>query len=137
MTEQDLLTAARGGDEDAFAQLIGAYRSELGAHCYRMLGSIHDAEDALQEGLLRAWRGLARLEARSSLRSWLYTIATNACLRAIERRPKRVLPIDYGPAADPHDDPRGPLVESIWIEPFPDAKVESAAASPEGRYEAL
>jgi RNA polymerase sigma-70 factor, ECF subfamily len=127
MTEQDLLTAARGGDEAAFAELVGPYRSELSAHCYRMLGSIHDAEDALQDALLRAWRGLARFQGRSSLRSWLYTIATNACLRAIERRPKRVLPIDYGPAAnDPHGPLAGPLVESVWIDPYP---------SPDARYE--
>jgi RNA polymerase sigma-70 factor (ECF subfamily) len=119
VSEQELLTAARGGDEDAFAQLVGPYRTELSAHCYRMLGSIHDAEDALQDALLRAWRALARFEGRSSLRSWLYTIATNTCLRAIERRPKRVLPIDYGPAdTDPHA-PDRPLVESVWVEPYP------------------
>jgi RNA polymerase sigma-70 factor, ECF subfamily len=127
MSGQDLLTAARDGDEAAFAQLIGPYRAELSAHCYRMLGSLHDAEDALQEALLRAWRGLARFEARSSLRSWLYTIATNACLRAIERRPKRVLPIDYGPAAaDPHTPTDVPVVESVWVEPYP---------GPDTRYE--
>jgi RNA polymerase sigma-70 factor, ECF subfamily len=127
MSEHDLLTAARAGDEAAFGQLVGPYRSELSAHCYRMLGSIHDAEDALQDALLRAWRGLARFQGRSSLRSWLYTIATNACLRAIERRPKRVLPIDYGPAAsDPHGPLAGPLVESVWIDPYP---------SPDARYE--
>jgi RNA polymerase sigma-70 factor, ECF subfamily len=127
MTEQDLLTAARGGDEAAFAELVGPYRSELSAHCYRMLGSIHDAEDALQDVLLRAWRGLDRFQGRSSLRSWLYTIATNGCLRAIERRPKRVLPIDYGPASsDPHGPLSGPLVESVWIDPYP---------SPDARYE--
>jgi RNA polymerase sigma-70 factor (ECF subfamily) len=121
MSEQDLLTAARNGDENAFAQLIDPYRAELSAHCYRMLGSLHDAEDALQEALLRAWRGLARFQGRSSLRSWLYTIATNACLRAIERRPKRVLPIDYGPAAtDPHAATAAPVTESVWIDPFPD-----------------
>jgi RNA polymerase sigma-70 factor, ECF subfamily len=121
VTEQELLTAARRGDEAAFGQLVSPYRAELSAHCYRMLGSIHDAEDALQDALLRAWRGLARFEARSSLRSWLYTIATNACLRAIERRPKRVLPIDYSPAAsDPHA-PDQPLVESVWVEPYPGA----------------
>ena len=124
---QDLLTAAGNGDEYAFARLIAPYRAELSAHCYRMLGSIHDAEDALQEALLRAWRGVARFQGRSSLRSWLYTIATNACLRAIERRPKRVLPIDYGPAAtDPHGPLAGPLVESVWIDPYP---------SPAARYE--
>ncbi len=121
MNEQALLDAARVGDEDAFAALIAPYRGELTAHCYRMLGSVQDAEDALQEALLRAWRGLARFEGRSSLRSWLYTIATNACLRAIERRPKRVLPIDYGPATvDPHVDSAEPIVESVWVEPFPD-----------------
>jgi RNA polymerase sigma-70 factor, ECF subfamily len=121
VTEQELLTAARRGDEAAFGQLVSPYRAELSAHCYRMLGSIHDAEDALQDALLRAWRGLGRFEARSSLRSWLYTIATNACLRAIERRPKRVLPIDYSPAAsDPHA-PDQPLVESVWVEPYPGA----------------
>src|SRR3954462_2183053 len=118
--ERDLLDAARCGDEAAFERLVQPYRGELHAHCYRMLGSVHDAEDALQEASLRAWRGLARFEGRSSLRSWLYTIATNACLTAIERRPKRVLPIDYGPAADPHGGPGEPLVESVWLEPYPD-----------------
>ena len=119
MSEHDLLTAARAGDEAAFGRLVGPYRSELSAHCYRMLGSIHDAEDALQDALLRAWRSLARFEQRSSLRTWLYTIATNACLRAIERRPKRVLPIDYGPAATDAHAPDRPLVESVWVEPYP------------------
>src|SRR5438105_14681699 len=99
----ELLHAARGGDQHAFAMLVEPYQRELHAHCYRMLGSYADAEDALQEALLRAWRGLPRFQARSSLRSWLYRIATNTCLRAIERRPKRVLPIDFAPAADPHD----------------------------------
>src|SRR5438067_9596001 len=109
--ERELLQAARGGDENAYGRLIEPHRTELHAHCYRMLGSVHDAEDALQDALLRAWRGLAGFEGRSSLRSWLYTIATNACLKAIERRPKRVLPIDYGAATDPHEGPGEPLVE--------------------------
>src|SRR5437762_13295629 len=90
--ERELLEAARGGDEDAYGRLVEPHRSELHAHCYRMLGSVHDAEDALQDALLRAWRGLARFEGRSSLRSWLYRIATNTCLDLIGRRPKRVLP---------------------------------------------
>src|SRR6188508_3150495 len=95
----------RGVDADAFAELVAPHRRELHAHCYRMLGSVHDADDALQDALLGAWKGLPRFEGRSSLRSWLYTIATNASLRVIERRPKRVLPIDYARAADPHDAP--------------------------------
>src|ERR671932_2602066 len=115
--EQQLLAAARAGEGDAFARLVEPYRAQLRAHCYRMLGSLADAEDALQEALLRAWRGLERFEGRSSLRSWLYTIATNARLRIVERRPKRVLAVDYAPA-DPHGEPAGPLTESVWLEPF-------------------
>ena len=88
-----------------------------------MLGSVQDAEDALQDALTNAWRALPRFEGRSSLRSWLYKIATNACLKLIERRPQRVLPIDYGPAADAGDAPAAPLVESVWVEPYPDAQL--------------
>src|SRR5918992_1032516 len=134
---RELLDAARAGDEEAFRRLVEPRRGELHAHCYRMLGSLHDAEDALQEVMLRAWRGLARFEGRSSLRSWLYTIATNTCLNAIERRPKRVLPIDYGPATDPHDGIGLPPIESVWVEPFPDQGLglEDGFAAPEARYE--
>ena len=137
VNERRLLEAARGGDEDAFARLVEPHRRALHAHCYRMLGSVTDAEDALQDALLNAWRGLAKFEGRSSLRSWLYTIATNASLRAIERRPKRVLPIDYAPAADPHDGLAEPLVESVWVEPYPDERlgIEDGLAGPEARYE--
>src|SRR6266550_2900112 len=132
-----LLEAARGGDQDAYGRLVAPHRAELHAHCYRMLGSVQDAEDALQEALLRAWRGLSRFEGRSSLRSWLYRIATNTSLNVIEKRPKRVLPIDYGPAADPHDGPGEPLVESVWIEPYPDEQLglEDGLAGPEASYE--
>jgi RNA polymerase sigma-70 factor, ECF subfamily len=137
VTERDLLEAARGGDEDAFSRLVEPHRRELHAHCYRMLGSVHDAEDALQDALLRAWRGLPGFEGRSSLRSWLYTIATNASLDLIARRPKRMLPPDYGPAADPHDQSEPPLVESVWVEAYPDEvlALEDGFAAPEARYE--
>jgi RNA polymerase sigma-70 factor (ECF subfamily) len=137
MNDARLLDAARAGHEDAFARLVEPHRRALHAHCYRMLGSVADAEDALQDALFNAWRGLAKFEGRSSLRSWLYTIATNACLRAIERRPKRVLPIDYAPAADPHDGLAEPLVESVWVEPYPDERygLEDGLAGPEARYE--
>ena len=132
-----MLAAARGGDENAYRDLLIPYRGELHAHCYRMLGSVHDAEDALQDASLRAWRGLAKFEGRSSLRSWLYTIATNTCLNQIARRPKRVLPVDYGPAADPHGGPGEPVVESVWVEPYPDETLglEDGLAAPEARYE--
>jgi RNA polymerase sigma-70 factor (ECF subfamily) len=135
--EADVLAAARTGDEDAFTALVEPYRRELNAHCYRMLGSVYDAEDALQESLIRGWRALARFEGRSSLRSWLYTIATNACLDQIARRPKRMLPIDYGPAADPHTPPGDPIVESVWLEPYPDEMLgrEDGYAAPEASYE--
>jgi len=131
------LEAARRGDEDAYAELVASHRSELLAHCYRMLASLQDAEDAVQETLLRAWRGLPRFEGRSSFRSWLYRIATNVCLKAIERRPRRVLPADHGPAAPLRSRPGEPLVEAGWIDPFPDAAyaVEDGRASPEARYE--
>src|SRR5437773_2188831 len=135
--ERALLEAAHAGDEDAFARLVEPYRTQLRAHSYRMLGSLQDAEDALQETLLRAWRALARFEGRSSFRSWLYTIATNASLRTIEQRPKRVMPIDYAPAADPHGTPAEPLTESVWLEPYPDAELGLASdlLGPDARYE--
>jgi RNA polymerase sigma-70 factor, ECF subfamily len=123
MNEAQLLAAAKRGDEEAFARVVDRYRRELHAHCYRMLGSTHDAEDALQDAMLDAWRGLASFQGRSSLRSWLYTVTTNACLKLIRRRPKRVLPIDYGPPADPHDAHREPLAESVWIEPYQDEQL--------------
>ena len=135
--ERALLEAARAGDEDAFARLVEPYRAQLRAHCYRMLGSLHDAEDALQETLLRAWRGLARFEGRSSFRSWLYTIATNASLRAIEQRPQRILPIDFATAADPHGVPAEALTEPVWLEPYPDTELGLGAelVGPDARYE--
>jgi RNA polymerase sigma-70 factor, ECF subfamily len=135
--ERELLEAARGGNDDAFRRLVEPHRKELHAHCYRMLGSVHDADDALQDALLRAWRGLAKFDGRSSLRSWLYRITTNTCLDLISRRPKRVLPIDHGPAADPGDDLGEPLIESVWVEPYADEMLglEDGYSSPEARYE--
>jgi RNA polymerase sigma-70 factor (ECF subfamily) len=133
VSERDLIAAAQLGDEDAFGHLVAPYRHELHAHAYRMLGSAADAEDALQDALLGAWRGLASFEGRSSLRSWLYTITTNASLRAIRRRPKRVLPIDYGPPSDPHDRPGEPLLETAWVGPYP-ADVGDPTESAEARY---
>ena len=135
--EHELLAAARGGDEEAFRRIVEEHRAALHAHCYRMLGSLHDADDALQETLLRAWRGLAGFGGRSSLRSWLYRIATNACLDALERRPKRVLPIEYGPPSEAGADPGEPLVESVWVEPYPDEAIglDDGRATPEARYE--
>jgi RNA polymerase sigma-70 factor, ECF subfamily len=139
LEERELLDAARGGDEDAFRRVVERHQAELHAHCYRMLGSLHDAEDALQETLLRAWRGLSGFGGRSSVGTWLYRIATNACLDAIARRPKRVLPADYGPPTEPREDPGEPLVESVWVEPYPDEALGLADgyAGPAARYAQL
>jgi len=101
-----------------FEARVGPYRAELHAYCYRMLGSLQDAEDALQETLVGAWRGLAGFEGRSALRSWLYRIATNACLRLAAQRPRRLLAADHAPPCDGVE--VEPFVEGpIWIEPYP------------------
>jgi RNA polymerase sigma-70 factor (ECF subfamily) len=117
--EQRLVEAARGGDEDAFRALIEPHRGVLYAHCYRMLGSPQDAEDALQEALLRAWRGLPGFRSGAPIRPWLFRIATNVCLDAVARRPRRVLTEPGRPPAAVGDGPGTPLVESVWLEPFP------------------
>ena len=113
-------------DEAEFERLVAPHRKELHAHCYRMLGSLHDTEEAMQEAMLRVWRGLDRFEGRSSLRSWLYRIATNTCLDVIGRRKRRVLPEEYAPKADPYAPPGEPVAEAVWIEPYPDEAVELA-----------
>jgi RNA polymerase sigma-70 factor (ECF subfamily) len=102
-----------------------------------MLGSMHDAEDALQDALLKAWRGIANFQGRSSLRAWLYRIATNASLDIINRRPKRILPLDHAPAWEPARGVGEPLTESVWIEPFPDEQLGlvDGLAGPDARYE--
>jgi RNA polymerase sigma-70 factor (ECF subfamily) len=137
LRERQLLDAARSGDEDAYDSLVESHRGELHAHCYRMLGSVHDAEDALQDALLRAWRALPRFDGRGTLRAWLYKIATNTCLDLIKRRPKRVLPMDQVPATDPRRGPGEPVVESVWVEPYPDERLglQDGFAAPEARYE--
>jgi RNA polymerase sigma-70 factor, ECF subfamily len=117
VTDLDL---ARSGDDAAFTRLVEPLRRELHAHCYRMLGSAHDADDALQDALLRAWRGLARFEGRSSLRSWLYTVATRTCLDTVSARERRALPMDLGPASDHVVLDDDPLTEVSWLGPYPD-----------------
>jgi RNA polymerase sigma-70 factor (ECF subfamily) len=133
--EQRLVSSARAGDEAAFATLAARYRAELQLHCYRMLGSFQDAEDLVQETLLRAWSKRATYQGRATFRAWLYGIATNACLDALRRRQKRVLPSDVYDPADPHKPPQAP--EDVpWLEPFPDRLLEEAASGsdePEAR----
>ena len=135
-TEADQIAAAQRGDEAAFEKLVAAHQAQLHAYCYRMLGSVHDADDALQETLLAAWRGFGKFEGRSSLRSWLYRIATHACLRlaATRRRSKnRVLSPEHGPARTDVYDLGEPVTEPIWLEPYPDAADDST--NPEARYQ--
>jgi RNA polymerase sigma-70 factor, ECF subfamily len=124
MTEQRLAEAARRGDEDAFRALVEPHRSVLFGHCYRMLGSPHDAEDALQEALLRSWRGLGGFRAGAPIRPWLFRITTNVCLDAVAKRPRRVLTVAGSEPAAAGDGPGTPLVESVWLEPYPDERYE-------------
>ncbi|WP_198961419.1 sigma-70 family RNA polymerase sigma factor [Pseudonocardia sp. MH-G8] len=134
MTAADL-SLARGGDDAAFHRLVEPLQGELRAHCYRMLGSLHDAEDALQDALLRAWRGIGRFEERSSVRAWLYRIATNTCLDAIGSRGRRALPVDLGPAAEHAVLDDHALTEIAWLGPYPDDGVADGPAAPHVRYE--
>ena len=133
LPESELLVAARRGDPAAFEQLVSRHRRELYAHCYRMLGSVQDAEDALQESLLGAWRGLANFEGRGSVRAWLYQITTNACLRLISRRPRRILSPDYGPPRRNTDDLGDPVTGPIWLEPWPDDEPAGAPGAVDPR----
>jgi RNA polymerase sigma-70 factor (ECF subfamily) len=131
-----LIARARAGDGDAFRELTEPYRRELQVHCYRMLGSFADAEDAVQDTLLAAWQGLGGFEGRASLRTWLYRIATNRCLnarRSASRRPAKEWNI---PRVEPPEPTR--LGEVTWLEPYPDALLDGAAGvppGPEARYE--
>jgi RNA polymerase sigma-70 factor (ECF subfamily) len=131
----ELLDLARGGDGEAFRRLVEPYERELQVHCYRMLGSAHDAEDALQEALLAAWQGLGGFEGRASVRTWLYRIATTRCLNA-RRSARRRQPTAL-PGATPPEPTR--LGEVTWLEPYPDVLLEGladVAPGPEARYEA-
>jgi RNA polymerase sigma-70 factor (ECF subfamily) len=136
LVRADLLSRAQAGDGEAFRALTEPYRRELQVHCYRMLGSFQDAEDALQDTLLAAWRGLRGFDGRASLRTWLYRIATNRCLSALRsasRRPAKEWDI---PGVEPPEPTR--LGEVVWLEPYPDALLEGAInlpLGPEARYE--
>jgi RNA polymerase sigma-70 factor (ECF subfamily) len=133
----DLVTRAQAGDDDAFARLVEPYRRELHVHCYRILGSFTEADDALQETLLAAWQGLSGYEGRASLRTWLYTVATSRCLlllRTARRRPQ----VDWPPPGLALPEPSG-RNEITWLEPYPDdllASMADTAVGPEARYEA-
>ena len=128
------LTAARAGDQREFSRLTEPYRHELQLHCYRILGSLQDAEDIVQETLLRAWRRLDTYEGRAPLRAWLYKIATNACFDALAKRPRRVLPTAHYAPADPRQPLAPPIAEPIWLEPYPDDLIDEREAGPEARY---
>jgi RNA polymerase sigma-70 factor (TIGR02960 family) len=136
METADLLARARAGDGDAFRALTEPHRRELQVHCYRMLGSLQDAEDTLQDSLLAAWQGIGSFEGRASLRTWLYRIATNRCLnarRSVSRRPAKGWDV---PNVEPPQPTR--LGEVTWLQPYPDAVLEAAidvALGPEARYE--
>ena len=132
IAEPKLVTAAQQGDTAAFERLVDPHRRSLHAFCYRMLGSLSDADDALQDTLVGAWRGMGRFEKRSSPRSWLFAIATNACRKLAQRRPRRILSPDYGPARTDVHNLGEPVTEPIWLEPYPGPE---DAADPASVYE--
>src|SRR5258708_14812878 len=130
-----LVVAAQAGDQMAFETLVGAYRRELLVHCYRMLGSFHDAEDLVQETLLRAWEKRTTLTSPGAYRGWLYRIATNLCLDRQRRAPRRSLPPDTHPMSDPSGPVPPRLREPIWLEPFPDDLLADQRSDPQDRAE--
>lgn len=137
--QSPLLTLARSGDRTAFDALLTPYRRELQLHCYRLLGGLHDAEDALQETLLRAWRGVPRFEGRAPFRAWLYRIATNVCLSALASAGtrRRIMPENEAPPSTQMP-PREPALDVAWVEPYPDAwmaGVPDPEPGPDARYE--
>jgi RNA polymerase sigma-70 factor (TIGR02960 family) len=139
MTDTTVLARAQAGDDQAFGELTDPYRRELQLHCYRILGSVQDAEDMLQETLLAAWRGLSGYEGRASVRTWLYRIATNRCLNALRASGRRPRTLPEPPFTPPEPTRRG---EPIWLEPYPDSALPDVAAlpdvmaGPDARYEA-
>ena len=130
------LAAARSGNSDSFSLLSEPYRLELHAHCYRMMGSLEDAEDLVQETFLRAWRRLETYQGRASFRAWLYKISTNACLDALARLPRRVLSLEAENFAEVLAAGQAVESEPAWIEPFPDLWLSATSAGPEARYDA-
>lgn len=128
-SEDEPLALAKAGHASAFDRLVAPYQRMLGAHCYRMLGSPQDADDALQETMIAAWKGLAAFEGRSSLKTWLYQIATNTCLRAIAKRPRRILSQDHAPSLRDASDLGQPVLEPIWVEPLLDDDALSDVAN--------
>jgi RNA polymerase sigma-70 factor (ECF subfamily) len=130
-----LVLAAQAGDQKAFETLVGAYRRELLVHCYRMLGSFHDAEDLVQETLLRAWEKRATLTSPGAYRAWLYRIATNLCLDRLRSAPRRSLPPETHPASNPKSPLPNPVREPIWLEPFPDDLLADEHSDPQERAE--
>jgi len=132
--EESLIEAAKQGDDRAFERLISPYRRELRAHCYRMSGSLSDAEDMLQESIIRAWKGLGRFEGRASLRTWLYKVATSACLDGLDRKAARVMPMELGPAVQGDEAIGPPRPDLPWLEPCPEDFYVDVPVSPEARY---
>jgi RNA polymerase sigma-70 factor, ECF subfamily len=132
--EPAALTRHATANPDDISSLIEPYRQELLLHCYRLTGSLYDAEDLVQETLLRAWQHFDAFKGSSSLRTWLYTIATNACLDALKKRPPRTLPAAAFPASDPRSSFGETHTEASWLEPFPDSWLTEAADNPESHY---
>jgi RNA polymerase sigma-70 factor (ECF subfamily) len=138
LREAELFRRARAGDESAFAELSEPLRAELQLHCYRIVGSVQDAEDLVQETLLAAWRGLERFEGRASLRSWLYRIATNRCLNSLRDRSRRPQTLPMPPEQSPPPPEPTRLGQAVWLEPYPDALLEDVldrSQRPDARYE--
>lgn len=130
-----VLESALSGSQEAFEELSEPHRRELQVHCYRMMGSILDAEDLVQETLIRAWKKLHTFEGRAPFRAWLYRIATNACLDELSKRTGRSLPVEIYPAANPRQPLEPAVMDPIWIEPFPDVWLETEQTNPAARYD--